>query len=1117
MGWISSVNANALQTQSQIVAHLDQKQISQIKIEARAGKPGAYRYGVVAEFKPLTVPDNVKEWQKEGDVYIWRAKATSSGALSIELGLKRLFLPEGVVMRLLDSQGKLFQKEINNKMNSVHSLRLPFVAGDTAYIELKTKDVSKISHVQVTFDSLTHAVLPLWGEEFEKSGSCNVDVACPEGVGWENQIKSVARYSFTQNGSTFLCTGQMINNTAEDHKPYFLTANHCISNEADANTIVAYFNYESETCRTPGGMDSGTPIQVTGFNDTLSGTSLVATNALSDFALLVFDHNPPQNYNVYWTGWDRRDQTFNSGTSIHHPAGNAKRISHENDPVSIDDYGPAPSGDTTTHIKITDWDVGTTEGGSSGAGLWNPNGLLIGQLHGGFAACGNNSSDWYGRFFTSWSTGSTPQTRLADWLDPAQQGVKTLQGLSDCDGASFSIQSSVNQAVPGQKFTYSSQVSGQGPFSYEWDVDGDGHIDSTESTVEVSYPSAYSGAVSLSVTDGSSCKTTVTQASIVKAPEFVVSTGDREQICGDGDYIVEPGERWRIPVSIENSNQPATEIAAVFTKSNGVLSFSKSTGGSAVYSYADSQEASCQSNFIDISSTGESLNFAPASSFPALDDGSASIDLDGIAIAGEPVSHMQVSSNGYIAVNGAEADDGNDVSNDCPIGPPSSGDSSAPRLVPLHGDLVIGGAFYQRFDSCPRASDIPGQNESCHIVQWVGAGIYQDGSSPVGDFSFEVIMYENSGEIVYAYGPGITGNGAETSTGILPGDLNQTITYACDTPDSIADNSAVCFFVPGNEPPVNSEGVYLDKAVVTSAGLSPGQSASGSIELRLDPDVQCGTGFGINLDGVVYSGGYQAKNSSAYSDHAGGIDGVCDNTVSCPAPTGASVTPGTGLWNNAPRTGSGVDLYSVAGQNFAAWYTARPDGTPIWYWLQAPYVGNQWQTNIGEITWDHATLTATYKVVGQGALTFDSSTKAWFTWKFDDGHAGGEPIEQFIQGSENPQPDYSNMWFNPGESGWGVTFNSKDPINFAIPYIYDAQGDPTWVLGTTTDDDGGAIGTVYVTGACPWCAWVNPSSVDSGGINLNFGANSTIDSSIDLPQPRAGDWLRIQLPIETID
>ncbi|HEY0979051.1 MAG TPA: hypothetical protein VGE21_16390, partial [Flavobacteriales bacterium] len=59
--------------------------------------------------------------------------------------------------------------------------------------------------------------------------------------------------------------------------------------------------------------------------------------------------------------------------------------------------------------RVPVWDVGTTEPGSSGSGLWNANHQLIGQLYGGQASCDNNVNDYYGRLSESWEF-------LAEWL-----------------------------------------------------------------------------------------------------------------------------------------------------------------------------------------------------------------------------------------------------------------------------------------------------------------------------------------------------------------------------------------------------------------------------------------------------------------------------------------------------------------------------------------------------------------------------------------------------------------------------------------------------------------------------------------------------------------------------
>jgi hypothetical protein len=120
--------------------------------------------------------------------------------------------------------------------------------------------------------------------------------------------------------------------------------------------------------------------------------------------------------------------------TIHHPQGDEKRISFEDDPTSTTSVGLDTSPGDGTHIRVADWDLGTTEGGSSGSPLLDPAHRVVGQLHGGYAACGNDLPDWYGRLSVSWTGGGTASTRLSDWLDPLATGVMALDGL---DGTSI--------------------------------------------------------------------------------------------------------------------------------------------------------------------------------------------------------------------------------------------------------------------------------------------------------------------------------------------------------------------------------------------------------------------------------------------------------------------------------------------------------------------------------------------------------------------------------------------------------------------------------------------------------------------------------------------------------
>src|SRR5690606_27422856 len=121
-------------------------------------------------------------------------------------------------------------------------------------------------------------------------------------------------------------------------------------------------------------------------------------------------------------------------------------------------------------------DDGTTEPGSSGSGLWNQNGHLIGQLYGGQASCGNNVNDYYGRFDVSWSQleahlGSCGP--MLDGYDPnlaAYQHDAALQAITNVPASlcnantiqpSVTIKNNGTQTLTSLAIAYA--VSGGGP------------------------------------------------------------------------------------------------------------------------------------------------------------------------------------------------------------------------------------------------------------------------------------------------------------------------------------------------------------------------------------------------------------------------------------------------------------------------------------------------------------------------------------------------------------------------------------------------------------------------------------------------------------------------------
>lgn len=382
----------------------------------RIGEPFALQAGT----------NDVGTWSTQGDEAIWRLRIHSPNARSINLGLSHFHLPEGASLWLLDDQGEAAMRPFTAADNKDHGqLWTPLVVGEEMMLELRVP-LALQDQVALSLGSINAGFVDLddpWAAV--KSGSCNVDVVCPEGDQWRDQIRSVGAY--TISGVDY-CSGTLVNNARGDGTPYFLTARHCLSNQSAASSTVVYWNYQNSTCRAPGSSQSGQPGdgQRTQFN---SGTILRATGEASDFTLLEMEDPINPDYDLYWSGVDATGTAPSSAVAIHHPRVEEKRISFENDPLTVSKYLGDP-GSGTTHWRVGSWDLGTTEGGSSGSALFSPypEKRVVGQLHGGYASCTDSRGDWYGRVSVSWTGGGTPATQLKSWLDPDNTGVLTIDG-----------------------------------------------------------------------------------------------------------------------------------------------------------------------------------------------------------------------------------------------------------------------------------------------------------------------------------------------------------------------------------------------------------------------------------------------------------------------------------------------------------------------------------------------------------------------------------------------------------------------------------------------------------------------------------------------------------------
>ena len=265
---------------------------------------------------------------------------------------------------------------------------------------------------------------------FDASFECHININCDDGRKFVDEKRSVMRIRMVAEEGVALCTGTLMNNTREDQEPYVLTAYHCIIPPSDTITPLYDmwlfdFNYESFSCADP----ESEPIPAV-----VQGAQKLAEWEDTDMMLLRMTGQIPEAANVYFAGWNKSlDYLPDSTFLIHHPVGDIKKISIDIDTVKVHErtigWNNGSISPEFSHY-INDFDLATYQPGSSGAAIFDPEGLVLGQLHGGplsDESC-TLGIGYSGRVSVSWDTGDGPEDRLRDWLDPDGIAGDILEG-----------------------------------------------------------------------------------------------------------------------------------------------------------------------------------------------------------------------------------------------------------------------------------------------------------------------------------------------------------------------------------------------------------------------------------------------------------------------------------------------------------------------------------------------------------------------------------------------------------------------------------------------------------------------------------------------------------------
>ena len=386
----------------------------------RASLEKTVRLGVVRALPEAATPALAKsrlgEWSVLDDgSHVWRLTVQAEGAIGLSLHLAAVSLPAGCELRLSDS---LDPSVIRGPYTAVSlGQRTDFWSGtvftDSVTFECYAPPGVEPATVEFKVDKLTQIYRD--PARSAKIGTCENDVTCfPD---WSAAANGVAGIIFHLGEDVYWCTGCLLNDLDDTTwTDYFLTANHCLASQREADDAEFYWFFQTETC--DGAAPGLASVPTTG-----GGAEYLAgqTEALgNDFAFLKLRTPSPDG--ASFLGWSAdapvEDETV---AGIHHPAEEYKRIS----------FGA--NVDWDRDFRFVQWSSGVTESGSSGSPLFNAAGEVIGQLWGGESSCKTPTGvDYYGRFDVTykairpWLGGLAGEENIFGYLcDPLDESLTT--------------------------------------------------------------------------------------------------------------------------------------------------------------------------------------------------------------------------------------------------------------------------------------------------------------------------------------------------------------------------------------------------------------------------------------------------------------------------------------------------------------------------------------------------------------------------------------------------------------------------------------------------------------------------------------------------------------------
>jgi lysyl endopeptidase len=355
-----------------------------IQVDLGPSNPGIHKSGVVYQM-PTPLTSSQLTWERVNNGYVARIHLASVQAKRLRYHLIFSQAISDITFRVQGSMDALPLKPISQKSIHDNNIWLPITKGNTADLEVFVNDTKSpealfnIDAINIIVEDLnngnpSHATIgrkfktsttPLaktqsigYAEQFHEDVACWTDV--PQYPALQRAADATALIDFIDNGESFVCTGTLLNDTRRSGRPWFTTANHCLPNQAVANTAIFEWFFQATYC--------GEPSTDSRYTITYGGAQLLWTNVRHDVSFLKLNELPPMG--ASYNGWNsNRLNVGNRVWGVHNPSGD-HTMAYNGEVTALSKRIKVAKGKVNI-VNIVESSSGGAESGSSGSGLFS--------------------------------------------------------------------------------------------------------------------------------------------------------------------------------------------------------------------------------------------------------------------------------------------------------------------------------------------------------------------------------------------------------------------------------------------------------------------------------------------------------------------------------------------------------------------------------------------------------------------------------------------------------------------------------------------------------------------------------------------------------------------------